>query len=163
MKSIIPVPQKRYRTHFKSSSSLTFTKFMQNQFIEFLPLANFLKMIQYCWNVYSHSWDFLFDSLTWIFSRKYFYLLIVNYGWTSFTLLINKIHITSTELLKAETHCLIPTLSLNPCSVDTGGCFREIMTKLEHMRKSWCITSFFLHVHVLGYIMYKIKCWKKWY
>ena len=57
-KWIFPVLQKRYRTHFKLSSSLTFTKFTLNPFIEYLPLANFLEMIRHCWNANTHSWDF---------------------------------------------------------------------------------------------------------
>ena len=53
-KWIIQVLSKQYWTHFKKLSSLIFTEFKWNPFIQFLHLASFLKMIQYCWNAYTH-------------------------------------------------------------------------------------------------------------
>ena len=123
---------------------LTFTEFMWNLFIEFLHLANFLEIIRYYY-VVIHCQRHFSDTLTWVLFNKYFRIFVVNCGWTFSTLLIMKIHIPTTELLKPAPKSPITRGCIPPCSqLISAAVWEALWPRLNWFLRlpKECITSF---------------------
>ena len=118
-------------------------EFTWNLFIEFFHFTDFLKMNLYVemLNLMARNISQAFFLAGGILFNKCFQMLVVNCGWTTSTLLILKIRLLTTEVLKLASYSPIISGSFTRFSVNIGRCLRSIMTQFELKQK--VNTSFF--------------------